>query len=151
MATQQSLILIKPDGVQRSLVGEIISRLERKGLVLVGMKLVQADDALAREHYAVHAERPFFPALLKFITSGPLVAIAVRGDEAISVVRNIVGTTDGRSAAPGTIRGDFGISMGANLIHASDAPETAETELSLWFPDGTIDWTRCNENWLDAD
>ena len=152
MAVQQTLVLIKPDAVQRGLIGEIVARFERKGLTVAGMRLVQADQALAEQHYAVHSDKPFFKDLIAFITGSPLVAIALAGEEAVSVVRNLVGATDGRKAAPGTVRGDFGISVGANLVHGSDSEENAQTELALWFPggEGIVDWTRCDAPWLDA-
>ena len=151
MAMQTSLILIKPDAVQRGLMGDIISRFERKGLTIVGMRLVTADQATAEAHYAVHKDKPFFGSLVEFITSSPLVALAIRGDEAISVARNLIGATDGRKAAPGTIRGDYGISIGANLVHGSDSEENAEIELGIWFDKDLSDWTPCTTPWLDAD
>ena len=151
MAQQTTHVLIKPDGVQRGLVGEILARFERKGLTVVGLKLVQADAEIAGRHYAVHADKPFFPSLMAFITSSPLVAVALRGNEAVAVVRNLMGATDGRKAAPGTIRGDFGCSIGANLVHGSDSVENADIELAVWFPDGVAEWSRCDESWLDAD
>lgn len=152
MAVQTTLVLIKPDAVQRGLVGEIISRFEAKGLTLAGMRLIQASKQIAEQHYAVHSERPFFKDLIAFITGGPLVAIALRGDEAIAVVRTLMGATNGREAAPGTIRGDYGISVGANLAHGSDSEDTAASELELWFPngEGLVDWQRCIAPWLDA-
>ncbi len=150
MARQRTLVLIKPDGVQRGLIGEIIGRFERKGLTLVGMKLVRASKELATRHYAVHADKPFFPALLSFITSSPLVAIALDGDEAVSVVRNLMGPTDGRKAGPGTIRGDFGLSIGANLVHGSDSEDNAALEIGIWFPEGLVDWQPCAQPWLNG-
>jgi nucleoside-diphosphate kinase len=151
MATQTTLVLLKPDAVQRGYIGDILSRFERKGLTLVGLRMVKADETLAGTHYEVHKDRPFYPALIKFITSSPLVAVALRGDEAVSVVRTLMGPTDGRKAAPGTVRGDFGCSIGANLVHGSDSEENAAIELGVWFPEGVIDWQRCDEPWLDAD
>ena len=146
MAVQRTLVLLKPDAVQRGLCGEIIRRFEQKGLTLVGMRLMKADQATAEAHYAAHKDRPFFPALMSFITGSPLVAVALQGDEAVSVVRTLVGATDGRKADPGTVRGDFGISVGANLVHGSDSAESAEAELAIWFPngDGLVDWQRCD-------
>ena len=139
--TERSLVLIKPDGVQRLLVGRVIARLEDKGLKLVGLKLVHVDRAFAEQHYAVHRERPFFAGLVDFITSSPLVALAVEGPNAIPVVRSMVGATRPWEAAPGTIRGDFAVVVAQNLIHASDGPETAATELALWFPEGLVDYS----------
>ncbi len=148
---QRSLVLLKPDTVQRGLIGEIIGRFEAKGLTIVGMKMLIPTKDIATRHYHEHAQKPFFPSLLAFITSGPLVALALDGDEAIAVIRNLVGATDGRKAAPGTIRGDFGISKGANLIHASDSPESAALELKIWFGDAFLTWSRCDKGWLDSE
>jgi nucleoside-diphosphate kinase len=146
--TERSLVLIKPDGVQRLLVGRIIARFEDKGLKLTGLKLVAVSRALAEQHYAVHRERPFFGGLVEFITSSPLVAMAVEGPNAISVIRSMVGATKPWEATAGTIRGDFGMVVSQNLIHASDGPETAATELALWFPEGTLDYTRAVDRWV---
>ena len=132
---ERSLVLVKPDAVRRGLVGEILSRFERKGLVIEAMVLRSMDAALADRHYAEHVEKPFYPPLKVFMTSGPLVALVVSGDEAIEVVRTMVGATDGRKAAAGTIRGDLALSNRENLVHASDSPESAKRELALWFPD----------------
>ncbi|MBA3847289.1 MAG: nucleoside-diphosphate kinase [Planctomycetes bacterium] len=148
---QRTLVLLKPDAVQRGLVGELISRLERKGLLAIGMRMLVPSATTATQHYQEHAQKPFFPSLLKFITSGPLVALALEGDEAVSVVRNLIGATDGRKAAPGTIRGDFSISRSANLVHGSDSPEAAEREMKIWFPEGFVTWSRCDKPWLDAE
>ncbi len=130
---ERSLIIIKPDGVQRRLVGEIISRIEKKGLKLAAMKLVQVDRELAEKHYAVHKGKKFYESLVSFITSGPVVAMAVEGPNAIAVMRKLMGKTFGFEAEGGTIRGDFSVSTQFNLVHGSDGPETAEKELSLWF------------------
>ena len=146
--TERSLVLIKPDGVQRLLVGRVIARLEDKGLKLVGLKLVAVSRAFAEQHYAVHRERPFFAGLVAFITSSPLVAIAVEGPNAIAVVRSMVGATQPWEAAPGTIRGDFALEVAQNLIHASDGPETAATELALWFPEGVVEYARQVDRWV---
>ena len=146
--TERSLVLVKPDGVQRLLVGRVIARLEDKGLKLVGLKLVQVSRELAEEHYAIHREQPFFAGLVAFITSSPLVAMAVEGPNAISVVRAMVGATRPWEAAPGTIRGDFAVVVAQNLIHASDGPETAATELALWFPEGVLDYARDIDRWV---
>ena len=132
---ERSLVLVKPDAVRRGLIGEILSRFERKGLVIEAMVLRAMDAALADRHYADHVEKPFYPPLKEFMTSGPLVALVVSGEEAIDVVRTMVGATDGRKAAAGTIRGDLALSNRENLVHASDSPESAKRELGLWFPD----------------
>ncbi|MBT4058875.1 MAG: nucleoside-diphosphate kinase [Euryarchaeota archaeon] len=145
---QTTFVMVKPDGVQRGLVGDIIKRFEQKGLRLVGLRQLVPSTELASTHYAVHSERPFYPGLLKFITSGPVVAMAWRGVDAISVARNIIGPTNGREAGPGTIRGDWAMDIGHNIIHGSDGEDTAEFELGLWFPEGTIEWTRLAEEWV---
>jgi nucleoside-diphosphate kinase len=132
--TQRTLVLLKPDAVRRGLVGELIGRFEAKGLVLVSMELRTIDAALADQHYAEHVDRDFYPPLREFVTSGPLVAAVLEGDEAVDVVRALNGATDGRKAAPGTIRGDLSLSNRENLVHGSDSPESAEREIGLWFP-----------------
>jgi nucleoside-diphosphate kinase len=133
--TEQTLILVKPDGVKRLLVGEILSRIERKGLTLAALELKTVDDALARAHYAEHEDKPFFPSLLEFITSGPVVAAVVEGPRAIAAFRQIAGGTDPvEKAAPGTIRGDLALVTQDNLVHGSDSPESAAREIELWFP-----------------
>jgi nucleoside-diphosphate kinase len=132
--TERTLILIKPDAVRRGLVGEVLGRFERKGLTLVAMDLRTIDAAAADRHYAEHLDKPFYPPLREFITSGPLVAIVAEGDQAVSVVRLLVGATDGRAAAAGTIRGDLSLSNRENLVHASDSPESAAREISNFFP-----------------
>jgi nucleoside-diphosphate kinase len=129
------LVLIKPDAVQRGLVGEVLRRLEAKGLELAALVLRRMDGALADRHYAEHLTKAFYPPLREFMTSGPLVAGIVTGDEAIEVVRGLVGATDGRRAAAGTIRGDLSLSNRENLVHASDSPESADREIALWFPE----------------
>ncbi len=133
---QRTLILLKPDCFQRRLVGEIIGRFENKGLNIIAMKLLQITPALAKQHYAEHAEKPFYPSLEAFITSAPVVAMALEGLEAIGVVREMLGATNGLKAAPGTIRGDFSSSRQMNLVHASDSPESAVRELALYFQPG---------------
>jgi len=133
--TQRSFVLIKPDAVRRGLAGAIISRFESKGLSIVAMELRQMTGELADQLYAEHVERPFYPPLRLFVISGPSVAMIVEGDEAVDVVRTINGATDGRNAAPGTIRGDFALSNRENLVHGSDSLESAEREIALWFPD----------------
>jgi nucleoside-diphosphate kinase len=132
---ERSLVLIKPDAVRRGLVGEILGRFERKGLVVDAMVLRSMDAQLADQHYADHVEKAFYPPLKDFMTSGPLVAMVVSGDEVIEVVRAMIGSTDGRKAAAGTIRGDFSLSNRENLVHASDSPESAKREIQLWFPE----------------
>lgn len=130
---QQTLVLVKPDGVQRRLVGDILTRLERKGLRIVAAKLTQASQDLAARHYAVHKGKPFYDSLLSFLTSGPTFAVVLEGREAVAAVRTIMGPTDGVKAAPGTIRGDFALSIQNNLVHGSDSPENAAAEIELWF------------------
>lgn len=132
---ERSLVLIKPDAVRRGLVGEIITRFERKGLALDALVLRTMDADLADAHYAEHVEKAFYPPLKQFMTAGPLVAAVVSGDQAIAVIRALVGATDGRVAAAGTIRGDLSLSNRENLVHASDSPESAEREIKLWFPE----------------
>jgi nucleoside-diphosphate kinase len=132
--TQQTLVLIKPDAVRRGLVGEVLGRFEAKGLTIVAMEQRHIDAAQADAHYAEHVSKDFYPPLRDFVTSGPLVAAVFEGDEAIEVVRAINGATDGRKAAPGTIRGDLSLSNRENLVHGSDSPESAAREIALWFP-----------------
>ncbi|MEV6306742.1 nucleoside-diphosphate kinase [Actinoplanes sp. NPDC051861] len=133
-STERSLVLVKPDAVRRGLLGEILSRFERKGLVIEALELRTMEPSLADEHYAEHVERDFYPPLKAFMTSGPLVALVLSGDSVIDVVRAMIGATDGRKAAAGTIRGDLALSNRENLVHASDSPESAVRELALWFP-----------------
>ena len=133
--TERTLVLIKPDGVDRLLVGDIIARIERKGLRLVALELKTADDEVARGHYAEHEGKPFYPSLLEFITSGPLVAAVLEGPRAVAAFRQIAGGTDPvEKAVPGTIRGDYALNTQNNLVHGSDSPESAEREIALWFP-----------------
>lgn len=132
---ERSLVLIKPDAVRRGLVGEILGRFERKGLVVEAMVLRSMDAKLADEHYAEHVDKAFYPPLKQFMTGGPLVALVLAGDEVIEVVRAMIGSTDGRKAAAGTIRGDLSLSNRENLVHASDSPESAKRELAIWFPE----------------
>ncbi|HEY4228026.1 MAG TPA: nucleoside-diphosphate kinase [Candidatus Limnocylindrales bacterium] len=149
--TERTLVLIKPDGVQRLLVGRILGRFEERGLKLAGLKLVHVDRALAEQHYAVHRGKPFFEGLLDFITSGPLVALALDGPNAITVVRSMVGATRPHEAAAGTIRGDLAVETAQNLVHASDGPETATAELALWFAPGELlDYDREIDRWVLA-
>jgi nucleoside-diphosphate kinase len=135
MAIERTLVLVKPDGVRRRLVGEVIRRLEAKGLELVAMRMLQMDKEMASKHYEEHVSKPFFSDLVTFITGGPLVAMAVAGDEAVSVVRTLMGATDPKKAALGTIRGDLAIEMTENIVHGSDSPASATRELALFFPD----------------
>jgi nucleoside-diphosphate kinase len=135
VALERTLILIKPDAVERALAGEILSRFERRGLALRGARLVQVDRELAEKHYAEHAEKPFFGELVAFITSGPTLALALEGEAAISVARTTIGATNPAEAAPGSIRGDLALAMPNNLVHGSDSAESAERELGLWFGD----------------
>lgn len=151
MALEKSLILLKPDAVQRRLCGEIITRLENKGLKLVAMKMLMVTKELAAQHYAEHVEKPFYPMLEEFITSGPVVAIVVQGPEAVSVVRGMMGKTNGRESAPGTIRGDFGLSRQVNLIHGSDGVEAAEREIAIYFsPEEVLCYESALDSWVCA-
>ncbi|KAB0239525.1 nucleoside-diphosphate kinase [Microcystis aeruginosa EAWAG127a] len=146
---ERTFLMIKPDGVQRNLVGEIIQRFEAKGFTLVGLKMMQVSSELAEKHYAVHKERPFFRSLVDFITSSPVVAMVWQGEGVIASARKIIGATNPLNAEPGTIRGDFGISVGRNLIHGSDGPDTAKDEVSLWFSDAELaDWTPAITSWV---
>ena len=133
--SERTLVLLKPDAVRRGLMGEILARFERKSLAVSDMQMMQIGPAHADEHYVEHVEKSWYPELRAFITGGPLVALVVEGDQAVTVVRGLIGATDGRKAAPGTIRGDLSLSGSENLVHASDSPESATRELALWFPD----------------
>jgi nucleoside-diphosphate kinase len=146
---QRTLILLKPDCVQRRLVGDIMQRFERKGLRLAGLKLVQADRKLAEKHYAVHKGKPFYDSLLSFLTSGPTVAMVWEGREAVAVARTLMGATDGTKAPPATIRGDFALSVQNNLVHGSDSPENAELEIALWFrPEELLSYRATDADWI---
>ena len=146
---ERTFIAIKPDGVQRGLVSEIIGRLEKKGFTLVGLKFLKPSRELAEQHYAVHKERPFFAGLVEFITSGPVVATVWEGDGVIAAARKLIGATNPLTAEPGTIRGDLGINIGRNIIHGSDALETAQTEIALWFKDEElVNWVPQLTPWL---
>jgi len=146
---ERTFLMIKPDGVQRNLVGEIIQRFETKGFTLVGLKMMQVSSELAEKHYAVHKERPFFRSLVDFITSSPVVAMVWQGEGVIASARKIIGATNPLNAEPGTIRGDFGISVGRNLIHGSDGLDTAKDEVSLWFSDAELaNWTPAITPWV---
>ena len=145
----RTLVLVKPDGVQRGLIGEIISRLERRGLKIVGMKLMQVSGDLANRHYGEHEGKPFFAGLVGFITSGPIVAMAIEGNNVVGLVRTTVGATNPADSAPGTIRGDLGVDIGRNLIHGSDSDESAKRELSLFFTEGELlDYSRDTDPWI---
>ncbi len=149
---ERTLIIVKPDGVQRGLVGEILGRLERRGLKLVALKFMQVERQLAERHYAEHQGKPFFDGLIEFITGGPVVVGVLEGNEAIAVVRNLLGATNGVAAAPGTVRGDFSISKQNNLVHGSDSPESAEREIALWFrPEEVVDYEIAGGRWVFAD
>jgi len=146
---EQSLVLIKPDAIQRCLAGEIISRLEKKGLKIVAMKMLQMDHSLAQRHYAVHESKPFFAELVDFITSSPIIAIVFQGRSAVSLIRKTMGETDSAKASSGTVRGDMGIDLSHNLIHGSDSLENASQEISLFFSDEEIyDYTRDIDRWI---
>jgi len=146
---QQTLILLKPDAVQRRLVGAITGRLEAKGLRLVALKLMATPRELAEAHYSVHKGKPFYDSLLTFLTSGPTVAMVWEGREAVAACRNLMGTTDGVKAAPGTVRGDFALSVQNNLVHGSDSPENAATEIALWFtPAELTNYAVTDANWV---
>jgi nucleoside-diphosphate kinase len=146
---QQTLILLKPDCVQRRLIGAITQRFEQKGLRLVGLKFVKADRGLAEQHYAVHKGKPFYESLLQFLTSGATVAMVWEGREAVTVARTLIGATDGVKSPPATIRGDFAISVQNNLVHGSDSPENAAAEVALWFrPEELVAWTPTDTAWI---
>jgi nucleoside-diphosphate kinase len=133
--SERTLVLIKPDAVRRGLAGEILGRFERKGLAIDALVLREMDAATADEHYAEHLDKAFYPTLKEFMTGGPLIALVLSGDQVVEVVRGLVGATDGRRAAPGTIRGDLSLSNRENLVHASDSPDSAKREIGIWFPD----------------
>jgi nucleoside-diphosphate kinase len=148
-STERTLVLVKPDGVQRLLTGRILVRFEERGLKLVGLKLMLAERDLAERHYAVHRERPFFAGLVDFITSSPLVALVLEGPNAITLVRAMVGATRPHEAAPGSIRGDLALETAQNLVHASDGPETAAAEIALWFrPEELVSYEREVDRWV---
>jgi nucleoside-diphosphate kinase len=146
---ERTLVLVKPDGVQRGLIGKIIDRFETRGLKLVGLKFIQMSDELAAKHYAVHVGKPFYESLVSYIVSGPVAAMAWEGKDVISIVRATMGITNPASAPPGTIRGDFGVEIGRNLVHGSDSPENAAYELNLFFDDSElVSWQREIESWI---
>lgn len=146
---ERTLIIIKPDGVERALIGPIITRFEQRGLKIIGMKMMQVSDELARRHYAIHAGKPFFEPLIEYITSAPVVVMALEGPDAILAARNTIGATKPVEAAAGSIRGDFGMMVGRNLVHGSDSPENGEAELALWFAaDELISYERAVDRWI---
>ncbi|HVB53244.1 MAG TPA: nucleoside-diphosphate kinase [Candidatus Acidoferrales bacterium] len=149
MSVERTLVLIKPDGVQRGLVGELVGRFERRGLHLVGLKLTDITREIAAEHYGEHRGRPFFEAIIDFITSAPVVAMVWEGPNAVMMVRSMMGPTNPATAAPGTIRGDFGIDIGQNVVHGSDSPSRAEQEIALYFGDAElVTWEREGGRWI---
>lgn len=145
---ETTLVLFKPDALHRGLSGRLLTRFEEKGLQVVGLKLMRMSPELAARHYAEHQGKPFYAGLVGFMTASPIVALALRGPQAVSVVRKLMGKTFGLDAEPGTIRGDFGCSKSFNLVHGSDSPESAQRELGLYFPEGLQDWTPVGAAWL---
>jgi len=146
---ERTLIIVKPDGVERALVGPIISRFEQRGLKMVALKMLQVSDELARKHYAVHEGKPFFEPLIEYITSSPVVVMVLEGPDAIQAARNTIGATKPVEATPGSIRGDFGMMVGRNLVHGSDSPENAATEVALWFNESElIEYERAVDSWI---
>ena len=146
---ERSLVIVKPDGVQRQLIGSIITRLEQRGLKIVALKMIQVSQDLARKHYAVHEGKAFFEPLIKYITSAPVVALVVEGPHAIEITRNAMGATSPVKAAPGTIRADYALEIGRNLVHGSDGPETAAAEIALWFAEGEVlSYQRDVDRWI---
>jgi len=146
---ERTLVIVKPDGVQRGLIGPIITRLEQRGLRVVGLKLMQVTPELARRHYAIHEGKPFFDGLIRYITSAPVVVMVVEGKRAIEVVRATMGATNPVAAAPGTIRADYALEIGRNLVHGSDGPDTAKTEVTLFFkPEELLDYPRDTDKWI---
>lgn len=146
---ERTFVAIKPDGVQRGLIGEVIRRLERRGLKLAAIRLMQVDEELAGRHYAEHVNRPFFPSLVSFITSGPIVAMIWEANNAVALARQTMGATNPGEAAPGTIRGDLGSDIGRNIVHGSDSLESAAREIGLFFSDGAaLDYVRSTDEWI---
>jgi nucleoside-diphosphate kinase len=146
---ERTLILIKPDGVERQLIGPIITRFEQRGLKLVGLKLIQVSEELAREHYAIHADKPFFKPLIEYIVSSPVVAMVWAGPQAVQAARNTIGSTKPVEATAGSIRGDFGMMVGRNLVHGSDSAENAATEIALWFKESElVSYDRAIDKWI---
>ena len=145
---ERTFVMIKPDGVQRGLVGAIVQRFERRGMKIVAMKFMHVSQELAEKHYAVHQGRPFYNSLIEYITSGPVVAMVLESTDAIIAARNTMGATKPAEAAPGTIRADFGVEIGRNLVHGSDGPDTAAFEIGLWFGDNLPGWQRSTDGWI---
>ncbi|GIN92030.1 nucleoside diphosphate kinase [Siminovitchia terrae] len=146
---EKTFLMVKPDGVQRELIGEIVSRFEKKGFQLIGAKLMNISNELASEHYGEHKERPFFGELVEFITSGPVFAMVWQGENVIATARQMMGSTNPADATPGTIRGDFGVTVGKNIIHGSDSPESAKREIGLFFNDSElIEYSKLSNNWI---
>jgi nucleoside-diphosphate kinase len=146
---EQTFLMVKPDGTSRGIVGEVVSRIEAKGLKIAAVKMMEIEEDLAKRHYAEHEGKPFFSDLVSFITSGPVVAMVIEGKEAVSISRILIGETDPKEAEPGTIRGDFGIDVGRNIVHGSDSLESAKREISLFFtPEEIIEYKRIDEDWL---
>ena len=146
---ERTLVIVKPDGVQRGLVGEVISRIERRGLRLIGMKFMQVSPELAAQHYAIHKGKPFYDGLISYITSSPVVVVVWEGPKAVETVRQLMGVTNPTAAAPGTIRADFAVEIGRNLTHGSDGPESGAAEVALWFkPQELVSWQRDGERWV---
>jgi nucleoside-diphosphate kinase len=151
VSVERTLVLVKPDGVQRRLVGEVISRFERRGLHLVALRLLRMDRALAERHYAEHVGKPFFAGLVDFITSAPVVAMVWEGDNAVAQVRSMMGATNPSAAAPGSIRGDLAVTIGNNVVHGSDSPGRGAEEVALFFrPDELIEWSAVDSTWVDG-
>ena len=149
MSSERTLVLVKPDGVQRGLIGEVLGRLERRGLQLVGLKLMRMDEALAARHYAEHVEKPFYPGLRDFMTSGPLVAAVFEGENAVRAVRQAMGATNPLESPPGSIRGDLAVDLGRNIVHGSDSPESGAREVALFFrPEELLSWTQDAARWV---
>lgn len=149
MAAERTFVLVKPDGVQRAFIGEVIGRFERRGLKIVGLKMVQVKRSLAEEYYAEHRAKPFYPGLMDYITSGPSVALVVEGRDAVAIVRSMMGATDPSEAQPGTIRGDLSVDISRNILHGSDSPKSASREISLFFRlDEIMDYRRIDDEWL---
>jgi nucleoside-diphosphate kinase len=145
---ERTFVIIKPDAVQRGLIGEIVARFERRGLKIVGMKFMQVSEELARKHYAVHEGKPFFNGLIQYIVSAPVVAIVLEGTNAIAAVRKTLGATKPAEAELGTIRADFGLEIGRNLVHGSDGADTAASEIALWFGEDLVSWGRASDPWI---
>jgi nucleoside-diphosphate kinase len=151
VSVERTLVLVKPDGVQRHLVGELISRFERRGLHLIALRLLRMDRALAERHYAEHVGKPFFAGLVDFITSAPVVAMVWEGDDAVAQVRSMMGATNPSAAAPGSIRGDLAVTIGNNVVHGSDSPGRGAEEVSLFFrPDELIEWSAVDSTWVNG-